>query len=46
MKAVTRVDAVNTRLGTEAWTPVILITRPVDEQELAGMYRCGQQIEP
>ena len=34
-----RVEALNTRLGTDDWRPVILVTRPVGEEELAGMYR-------
>ena len=32
-------EALNTRLGTEDWRPVILVKRPVAEQELAAMYR-------
>ena len=36
---VSRVEALNTRHGTEDWRPVILVKRPVAEQELAAMYR-------
>ena len=34
-----RVDLVNSRYGTGSWTPIILITRPVEEEELAALYR-------
>ena len=33
------VEAVNARFGDSSWTPVVLITRPLEEAELAALYR-------
>ena len=34
-----KVAAVNEKFGDSTWTPVVLITRPLEEDELAGLYR-------
>ena len=35
----TRVNLVNSKHATGSWTPIILITRAVEEEELAALYR-------
>ena len=34
-----KVTAVNEKFGDSNWTPVVLITRALQEEELAGLYR-------
>ena len=35
----TQVAAVNAKYGDESWTPVVLVTRALEEEELAALYR-------
>ena len=34
-----KVEEVNGKFGDESWSPVVLITRPLEEAELAALYR-------
>ena len=34
-----KVASVNRRFGDQSWTPVVLITRALEEEELAALYR-------